>query len=133
MCIRDSKGTVINKFRGDRSILKPGLDMLEERTGISVLGVIPYFHLDLDEEDSLSERFKRQRESFLVDVAVIRLPRISNFTDFAPLEAMEQIRVRYVSSAKEFGAPDAVILPGTKDTIGDPVSYTHLDVYKRQV
>lgn len=113
------KGTVINKFRGDRSILKPGLDMLEGRTGIPVLGVIPYFHLDLDEEDSLSERFKRQRESFLVDVAVIRLPRISNFTDFAPLEAMEQIRVRYVSSAKEFGAPDAVILPGTKDTIGD--------------
>ena len=93
--------------------------MLEERTGIPVLGVVPYFHLDLDEEDSLTERFQKKQSRGLVDVAVIRLPRISNFTDIAPLEACEEAGVRYVSSPAEFGEPDAVILPGSKNTIQD--------------
>ncbi len=113
------KGMIINKFRGDVSILKPGLSMLEERTGISVLGVVPYFYLDIDEEDSLTERFSRRGHAGLVDLAVIRLPRISNFTDFAPLEAMEEVNVRYISSAADFGSPDAVLLPGSKNTIQD--------------
>lgn len=113
------KGTVINKFRGDVSILKPGLSMLEERTGIPVLGVIPYLSLDLDEEDSLTERFDRKEKPGLADVAVIRFPRISNFTDLAPLESLEELSVRYVSSPEHFGSPDAVVLPGTKNTIGD--------------
>lgn len=113
------KGMIINKFRGDVSILKPGLAMLEERTGSPVLGVVPYFYLDLDEEDSLTERFQKKQSAGLVDIAVIRLPRISNFTDIAPLEAHEEAGVRYVSSPAEFGEPDAVILPGSKNTIQD--------------
>ena len=113
------KGLIINKFRGDVSILKPGLAMLEERAGIPVLGVVPYFYLDIDEEDSLTERFQKKQSTGLVDVAVIRLPRISNFTDIAPLEASEEAGVRYVSSPAEFGEPDAVILPGSKNTIRD--------------
>ncbi|HIZ13602.1 MAG TPA: cobyric acid synthase [Candidatus Mediterraneibacter stercorigallinarum] len=113
------KGTIINKFRGDVSILKPGLTMLEERTGIPVLGVVPYFYLDIDEEDSLTERFRRRDSAGLVDIAVIRLPRISNFTDFAPLESLEEVSVRYIDSPAEFGEPDAVLLPGSKNTIRD--------------
>lgn len=113
------KGLIINKFRGDVSILNPGLAMLEERAGIPVLGVVPYFYLDIDEEDSLTERFQKKQSTGLVDVAVIRLPRISNFTDIAPLEAREEAGVRYVSSPAELGEPDAVILPGSKNTIRD--------------
>lgn len=78
------KGTIINKFRGDKDILEPGLKMLSERTGIPVCGVVPYFYLDIDEEDSLTERFGRKNGGGRIDVAVILLPRISNFTDFAP-------------------------------------------------
>jgi len=113
------KGTIINKFRGDVTILEPGLRMLEEKTDIPVTGVVPYFYLDLDEEDSLTERFQKKEKPGLIDLAVIRLPRISNFTDLAPLEALEEVSVRYVSSPAEFGNPDAVILPGTKNTISD--------------
>lgn len=113
------RGLIINKFRGDVSILEPGLRMLEERARIPVTGVVPYFHLDIDEEDSLTERFQKKDGAGLLEIAVIRLPRISNFTDIAPLEAMEEVNVRYVSSPAEFGSPDAVILPGSKNTIQD--------------
>ena len=111
---RRIKGTIINKFRGDKEILRPGLDMLEEKTKIPVCGVVPYFHLDIDEEDSLSERFTHREKKGLLDIAVIRLPRISNFTDLMPLESMDEVGVRYVTSASQFGTPDAVILPGVK-------------------
>lgn len=113
------KGMVINKFRGDSSILRPGLSMLEDRTGIPVLGTVPYFDIDIDEEDSLTERFERKSHSGIVDIAVIRLPRISNFTDFAPLEAMDEISLRYISMPSQLGDPDVVILPGSKNTISD--------------
>ena len=93
--------------------------MLEERAHIPVVGVVPYFYLDIDEEDSLTERFQRKSAPALVDVAVIRLPRISNFTDIAPLEALDEVRVRYITSPGEFGEPDAVIIPGSKNTIQD--------------
>lgn len=116
---RRIKGTIINKFRGNKEILKPGLEMLEEKTGIPVCGVVPYFYLDIDDEDSLTERFEKKGTAGKIDIAVIRLPRISNFTDFAPLESMKDVSVRYVGSAGEFGEPDAVILPGTKNTIAD--------------
>lgn len=112
-------GTVINKFRGDKAILEPGLKMLEEKTKKPVLGVVPYFYLDLDDEDSLTERFGRKAENALLDIAVIRLPRISNFTDLLALECMEEVSVRYVTGPGEFGCPDAVILPGSKNTIED--------------
>ena len=112
-------GLVINKFRGDPALLKPGLAMLEERTGIPVLGVIPYTRADIDDEDSLSPRLEETRARRAVDVAVIRLPRISNFTDFSPLESHSALGVRYVDGPAALGMPDLVILPGTKSTMDD--------------
>ncbi len=112
------KGLVINKFRGDKTILDPGIEMIEDKSGLPVVGVIPYMYLQLEDEDSLSERFAKQ-EVGLVDIAVIRLPRISNFTDFDVFEQYEGVSVRYVSSVAEIGNPDLIILPGTKNTIAD--------------
>ena len=112
-------GLIINKFRGDLEILRPGLSMLEEKTGKPVLGVIPYLQVDVDDEDSLAPRLGRTEAHKPLDAAVIRLPRISNFTDFAPLEAHPQIGVRYVDDARQLGCPDLIILPGTKSTIDD--------------
>ena len=113
------KGLIVNKFRGDADILKPGLEMLEQKLGIPFVGVVPYLHLDLDDEDSLSERLHTGRRAALLDIAVIRLPRISNFTDFAPLERMEQAAVRYVTRTAELRSPDMILLPGSKNTMGD--------------
>lgn len=113
------KGLVINKFRGDKEILMPGIRMLEERGKKDVLGVIPYVYVDIDDEDSLSERFRKKDASGLIDIAVIRLPRISNFTDFNAFECFEEVSLRYVSSAEKLGNPDIILLPGTKNTIED--------------
>jgi adenosylcobyric acid synthase len=111
-------GLVINKFRGDPAILGSGLKTLEELTGVPVLGVLPYLDLDIPSEDSVSLGDKKARFApDEVEIAVIRLPRISNFTDFEPLE--RQARVRYVSLSEELGHPDAVIIPGTKNTVSD--------------
>ena len=115
------KGTVINKFRGDPSILEPGLRQLEQIVRVPVAGVIPYLHIDVDDEDSLTDRFERKPQNALIDIAVIRFPRISNFTDFNPLEYMDGVGVRYVGSVGELGRPDFVILPGTKNTMADLV------------
>ena len=112
-------GLVINKFRGDIEILRPGLAMLEEKTGKPVLGVVPYLHVDVDDEDSLAPRLERQGAHKPLDAVVIRLPRMSNFTDFAPLETHPQIGVRYVDEVRRLASPDLVILPGTKSTIDD--------------
>ena len=113
------KGTIINKFRGDVDILRPGLTQLEALTGVPVLGVVPWLDLDLDEEDSLSSRFSARRAGKPLDAAVVRLPRISNFTDFAPLERHPAVGVRYVARPEELGRPDLVLLPGTKSTLDD--------------
>ena len=113
------KGVVVNKFRGDRAILEPGLAMLEKLCGGPVAGVLPYLHVDIDDEDSLSERFGRDGQAKLIDIAVARLPRISNFTDLGPFERYANVSVRYVSSPKELGDPDLIVLPGTKSTIED--------------
>ena len=113
------KGVIINKFRGDVGILRPGLEMLEDIIKVPVLGVVPYMKVDVDDEDSLSSKLRSEKGVDPVDVAVIRLPRISNFTDFDPLERVEGIGVRYVNSVHELGDPDLVIIPGTKNTMGD--------------
>lgn len=123
------RGLIINKFRGDVEILKPGLDMIEEKVGIPVVGVIPMEQIDLDDEDSLSERLdagKRRGcpteagdEQPYLDLAVIHLPHISNFTDFNPLEQGSGARLRYVSCVSQLGQPDLLILPGTKNTMAD--------------
>ena len=113
------KGTIINKFRGDVNILKPGLDMIEEITETPVVGVVPYMELDIDDEDSLSERFNNKGTVDLIDIAVIRLPRISNFTDFNTFEYIPGVSLRYVKSVRELKDPDMIILPGTKNTMED--------------
>ncbi len=114
------RGVVINKFRGQRSILDPGIKWLEERTGIPVVGVIPWLDDVFPAEDSLDllERKPPKLQSDL-NIAVIRLPRISNFTDFDPLESEPTVSVKYLSPKQDLGHPDAVILPGTKTTIAD--------------
>lgn len=113
------KGLIVNKFRGDKTILDPGLKMLEEKSGIPVVGVAPYMHIEVEDEDSLTERFERPGEVGLIDIAVIRLPRISNFTDFNPFESMPGVSLRYVQHLSELKAPDMIILPGTKNTMDD--------------
>lgn len=133
------RGLVINKFRGDPGILEPGLAMLEDLTGVPVLGVMPYLDLNLPSEDSVSLGDKGVYPGGVgadlnrrvdggsvgegaggvdrVEIAVIRLPRISNFTDFEPLE--REARVRYVTPGEPLGSPDAIIIPGTKNTVAD--------------
>lgn len=113
------KGLIINKFRGDKTILDPGVTMLEEMTGIPVVGVTPYLQVSLEDEDSLSERLDGNTKVDLIDLAVIRLPRISNFTDFNVFESIEGVSVRYVSSVHQLGNPDMILLPGTKNTMRD--------------
>lgn len=113
------KGLVINKFRGDVEILRPGLSMLEDKTHLPVLGVVPYLRVDIEDEDSLSERLEKKDAVRPLDIAVIRLPHISNFTDFMVLEQHPLMDVRYVQNTRELGAPDLVILPGTKNTVED--------------
>ena len=114
------KGIVINKFRGQKSILQPGIDWLEERTGIPVIGVVPWLDSSLPAEDSLSLMDRPVvKQNAELNIAVIRLPRISNFTDFDPLEAEPSVNVRYLGPKDNLGHPDAVLLPGTKTAIAD--------------
>ncbi|MBU5434729.1 cobyric acid synthase [Pseudoflavonifractor sp. MSJ-37] len=113
------RGFVINKFRGDAEILRPGLSMLEDLTHIPTVGVVPMIDVDLDDEDSLSSRLDRRETVGLIDIAVIRLPKLSNFTDFNPLERLPEVSLRYVSSPRELKTPDLIILPGTKNTLAD--------------
>jgi adenosylcobyric acid synthase len=115
------KGVVINKFRGQRSLLEPGITWLEERTGIPVLGVIPWIEEQFPAEDSLDllDRNSKKKQASEITIAVIRLPRISNFTDFDPLESEPSVTVKYITPTQSLGHPDAVIIPGTKTTIAD--------------
>ena len=113
------KGVIINKFRGDVEILRPGLKMIEDKTGVPIVGVLPMLHVDIEDEDSLSERISGHSEVKLIDIAVVRLPRMSNYTDFNVFELIPGVSLRYVSSVRELGNPDMIIIPGTKNTIGD--------------
>lgn len=113
------KGLIINKFRGDKKILEPGLVMLKNLCGKDVLGVVPYADVDIEEEDSLAASLEQKEITAAVDIAVIRLPRISNFTDFQALNLEKAVSVRYVEKLSQLGSPDAVILPGTKNTMKD--------------
>ena len=112
------KGLIINKFRGDKSILDPGIEMLEQRGKVPVTGVIPYMELSLEDEDSLTQRFDKKAEG-CIDIAVIRYPRISNFTDFNVFEQIPEVSIRYVTSVSELHHPDMIMLPGSKNTMGD--------------
>ena len=111
------KGTIINKFRGDIELLNPGIDMLEDIIKIPNLGVVPYFRLDLEDEDGAIEFNKKVTAP--IDIAVMKLPHISNFTDLDALKLEPDVSVRFISNANEFGEPDLLIIPGSKNTIED--------------
>ncbi len=113
------KGLIINKFRGDKTILDPGVVQLEQMCKIPVVGVTPYLDIQVEDEDSLTERFAGDQQADLIDIAVIRLPRISNFTDFNPFESIPGVSLRYVRHADDLKNPDMIILPGTKNTMED--------------
>ncbi|MFC6730558.1 cobyric acid synthase, partial [Natronoarchaeum mannanilyticum] len=123
-------GAVITKFRGDRSIVEPGVAAFEERTGVPVFGVLPHDDPGLPEEDSVSLPDENERavrggvnddvnDAEAVTVAVPRLPRVSNFTDLAPLERVPGVRVSYRPIDADLGDADAVVVPGTKNTVDD--------------
>jgi len=121
------RGLLINKFRGDLSLLTPGLEMITARTGVPILGVIPHLpRIGLAEEDSVALDRRPEPQTMgssttepILDIAVIRLPQISNFDDFDPLAAEEDVRVRFVRDPARLGMPDLIIIPGTKSTIAD--------------
>lgn len=113
------KGVIINKFRGDVKILEPGLRMLEERIRVPVLGVVPWMDVELEDEDSVTERFARSMRQGDLDVAVVKLRHISNFTDFQSLALQPGVRVRYAAAGKDLEGADLIVLPGTKNTIED--------------
>ena len=113
------KGIIINKFRGDVKILEPGLRMLEDRIHIPVLGVVPWMDVELEDEDSVTERFRRQSGRGDIDVAVVKLRHISNFTDFQSLALQPGCRLRYAESAGDLEQSDLIVIPGTKNTIED--------------
>ena len=112
-------GLIINKFRGDKSILDPGIREIVQRTGIGMLGVIPYMDLHLEDEDSLSSRLESRGSRQDLCISVIRFPRISNFTDMNIFDEFGDVCVRYVTRPCELQNSDLVILPGSKNTISD--------------
>ena len=117
------KGLVINKFRGDVSLLEPGLEMFKPYCDVPFAGIVPYVSLDLDEEDSVSQRLKISKKNSDTDadvkIAVIRLPFISNYTDFTILEGIPGVSLTYVIEPDALEGADLIILPGTKNTISD--------------
>lgn len=112
------KGLIINKFRGDKTILDPGIKMLEEKSGIPVVGVLPYIDIKIDDEDSLSERINNKKED-IINISVIKLPHISNFTDFNSFDEIDGVGVRYINHPSEIYPSDMLIIPGSKNTIDD--------------
>lgn len=113
------KGVIINKFRGDVNILKPGLKEIEDLTGVPVIGVMPYSNIDIEDEDSVTERFKKLQGKKGINISVIKLRHISNFTDIDALRIVEDVNIKYITSADEMGEEDIIVIPGTKNTIDD--------------
>ena len=113
------KGLLVNKFRGDKSILAPGIKMLEDKCGKPVFGVVPYINVDIEDEDSLAGRLSSCKTAGIIDIAVIRLPKISNFTDFNVFEGFEGVSLRYVDKLADLKEPDMIFIPGSKNTIKD--------------
>jgi adenosylcobyric acid synthase len=113
------KGVVINKFRGDVELLRPGLLMLEEIIHIPVLGVIPWLDVHIEDEDSVTEKMQNVSKGSSIDIVVIKLPHLSNFTDFDVFAMFPEVNVRFITSPTEMGNPDIVIIPGSKNTTYD--------------
>ncbi len=117
---RRIKGVIINKFRGDVEILKPGIKMIEDLIKLPVLGIVPYMDVQIEDEDSLAERFRyREGGRGEINVEVLYLPHVSNFTDFNVFETQEDVNLRYVMRGESIGEPDILIIPGSKNTIED--------------
>ena len=119
---RRIKALIINKFRGDPSLLVPGIKQIEALCHIPVAGVMPYMKIDIDDEDSLGEHLSRRLPTVHesdIEIAVIRFPRLSNFTDFSVFSCIPSVKLTYVSQVSELKTPDLIILPGTKNTIAD--------------
>lgn len=112
------KGLIVNKFRGDISLFADGVKILEKKGKKPVVGVVPYLHCDIEDEDSLSGKLLNKTADE-IDIAVIRLPRISNFTDFDVFGQFKNVSVRYIEKCSEFGDPDMIIIPGSKSVISD--------------
>ncbi len=113
------KGLIVNMFRGDPSLFDDGIKIMEEKSGLPVLGVVPSAHIDIEDEDSLSHKLSGDSMPKLIDIAVISLPRISNFTDLDVFAQYQDVSVRYIKKYTELGEPDLIIIPGTKSTITD--------------
>lgn len=113
------KGVIINKFRGNKKMFEDGKKQLEEIIKIPVLGVMPYEKFDIEDEDSVTEKIKNEEQEGKLDIAVIRLSHMSNFTDFTMLDRICGVNVRYVREPEELRNPDIIIIPGTKNTIDD--------------
>ena len=113
------RGLIVNQFRGDVSLFQDGISILEQKSGLPVLGVVPHIRHNLEDEDSLSGRLSQNHTRGIIDIAVIRLPKISNFTDFDVFSQYQGVSVRYADKPEQLGNPDLVIIPGTKSTIAD--------------
>ena len=113
------KGVIINKFRGRKEFLESGVKMLEDMIKIPVLGVVPYTNIKIEDEDSVTTRFKKQMGVKDVHIEIVRIPHMSNFTDFNIFETQEDVSIRYVDYGESLGNPDIVIIPGTKSTVAD--------------
>lgn len=124
------KGVIINKFRGDPALLKSGIDQIEALTQVPILGVLPWLDLDLEDEDSVALQLRKHEQlrkydqsekeaGDYLDIAVIQYPHIANFTDFNALAAQPDVHLRYVSEPAALQGADLIILPGSKNTLGD--------------
>ena len=116
------KGIVINKFRGNKEVLKSGFDIIENLTGVKTLGVIPYTNIDIEDEDSLSEKyksFKLNKNSNKIKISVIKLKHISNVTDIDALSIYNDVEIQFVTERSQIGNEDLIIIPGSKNTIDD--------------
>ncbi|PHH97435.1 cobyric acid synthase [Fusobacterium nucleatum] len=116
------KGIVINKFRGNKEVLKVGFEIIENLTGVKTLGVIPYIDIDIEDEDSLSEKyksFKLNKNSNKIKISVIKLKHISNVTDIDALSIYDDVEIQFVSERSQIGNEDLLIIPGSKNTIDD--------------
>jgi len=113
-------GIIINKFRGDLGLLQPALDFLEKKTSLPVLGVIPYFKFVIPEEDTVNDELRSNKsENKVLEIGVLYLPHISNFTDFDALDGESDVYLRYIKPGDKFGNLDCLIIPGSKNTISD--------------
>lgn len=113
------KGLIVNQFRGDIALFEDGVSILEQRSGKPVAGVIPYIKCDIEDEDSLSSDLTKCTHDDIIDIAVIRLPKISNFTDVDVFKQYSGVSVRFVTAVHQLGKPDLIVIPGTKNTIDD--------------